>query len=315
MDLKQNIYNDLISDTLELENIKSKKDIFIENIPYVKKLLLSGLSTKKQIERYSEDVDTISRSCYEKYSKEFLNEVYEQGVIKSLFHRNIKTIAYYLTNEEKPKATILYNNLLKSGSLKLAKNKKDSSIDFKTFSKLLKEFLESKGHMDLISFDEEIKQISQIETKTNEVISIETIEVEEEKEVEIKLIDDTSKICDIEFLKKDFVEYENSYIDNNIKEKNVYYIQTKYIDKEYHFDKFKDVIKNNNIMENYSIVLHNNSIVDMKLYIYRYVNKELVLLKSVNAESSLFELDQLVRRARDNFFTKFESHMNYIVNA
>lgn len=313
MDLRQNIYNDLISDTFEHNTSKSKKDIFIENIPYVKKLLLSGLSTKKQIERYSDDIDEISRSCYEKYSKEFLNEIYEEGVIKSLFHRNIKTIAYYLTNEENPKSTKLYDNLLTSGSLKLAKNKKDSSLDYKTFSTLLKDFLEAKGHENLITFDEKIDYPYE-ENSSDIEVNIETIQ-EEDKEVDIQLIDDTSKRCEVSFLKSNFVEYDNSYIDNNIKEKNVYYIQTKYIDKEYHFEKFKDVIRKHKIVEDYSIVLHNNSIVDMKLYIYRYVNNDLVLIKSVNAESSIFELDQLVRRARDNFFTKFESHMNYIINA
>lgn len=317
MKLKKNLYNELISGVLNYEIEKSKKDIFIENLYYVQKLLLSGLSTSKQIEKYTNEIETISRSCYEKYCKEFLNEVYEKGIINSLFHRNIKAIAFYLTHNENPKSTKLYNTLLDNGSLKLAKNKKDSSLNYSTFSNLLKEFLKNKGHENIITFDDEKINNSNTQKIQEEIKEVKTeeIKIEETKEIEIELFDNTSKICNVEFLKTDFVEYENSYIDNNILEKNVYYIQTKYIDKEYHFEKFKEVIRNHNLIENYSIIMHNNSVMDMKLYIYRYINGELILLKSVNAEASVFELDQLIRRARDSFFKKFDSHMDYIINA
>lgn len=296
---QQDIYNDLVSDTFE-ETSKSKKDIFIENIAYVKKLLLSGLSTKKQIEKYSKKIEKISRSCYESYSKEFLNEIYEEGLKKSLFIRNIKKIAYYLTNEKNPKSSDLYKTLIDNGSLKLAKNKKDSSLDYENFSKLLKEFLHSKGYEEIITFDC-IK-----EKDTNKTI------IPKSKEVEIVFLDNSSKSYDIEFLKNNFIEYEDSYIDNNIKEKNAYYIQTQDVNKEYDFEKFKEVIANNEVIENYSIILHNNSVVDTKLYIYRYIDNNLVLLKSINAKSSLFELEELIRRARNNFFEKLKAHMHYI---
>ena len=68
---KKQIFNDLIS-CLDETNIKiSKKDLFLQNIEYVKKLLFSGLSTKRQVDKFCEEIDIISRSAYEKYCKEF----------------------------------------------------------------------------------------------------------------------------------------------------------------------------------------------------------------------------------------------------
>ncbi|NVJ53502.1 MAG: hypothetical protein HWD90_07385 [Campylobacteraceae bacterium] len=312
MNDKVKIFNDLISCLDEEKQQFTKKDTFAKNLDYVKKLLFSGLSTKKQIEEYSKEIQTISRSAYESYCKEYLKEEYEKGLLNTLLFRNIKTIAHYLTQEENPTSSKLYNKLLESGSIKQARNKKDSSIDYQTFITLLKKFLKERGYENIIEFDKEIVQVN-INKKESETSLVDN-SIEEETDIKLELVDGTLESCDKNFLKRNFIEFENSYIDNNIKEKNVYYIQARYIDKEYSFEKFKEIIKNNNILENYSIIIHNNSSIDTRLYIYRYIDNKLVVLKSLDAASCVFELDELIRRGRTNFFEKLEEHITYITS-
>ena len=312
MNDKEKIFNDLVSCLDTEHTLFSKKDRFLQNLNYVKKLLFSGLSTKKQIELYSKEIEEISRSAYENYCKKYLKEEYEKGLLNTLLFRNIKSIAHYLTQEEKPTSTKLYNILLESGSLKKARNKKDSSIDYKTFEELLKEFLKNKGYENIIEFDKKETQINI--DNTSKSTAVQNTHLEEEKEVKIELVDGTYKYYDKDLLKTEFIEFENSYIDNNIKETNVYYIQARYIDKEYSFEKFKEVIKTNNLIENYSIIVHNNSNVDTRLYIYRFIDNKLIMLKSLDAASCVFELDELIRRGRTNFFEKLNEHIHYITN-
>ncbi|RXK14177.1 hypothetical protein CP965_01645 [Halarcobacter mediterraneus] len=305
---KKEIFIDLIS-CLDETNIKiSKKDLFLQNIEYIKKLLFSGLSTKRQVDKFCEEIDIISRSAYEKYCKEFLKEEYEKGLLNTLFLRNLKTIAYFITEEKNPKASELYKKLLENGSLKQFRNKKDSSIDYSTFINLLKEFLKDKGYEELIEYD----NISNL-NEENETNNKTEIKIENPNKIKIDLVDDTSEYCNLEFLKTNFIEFENSYIDNNIKEKNVYYIQARYIDKEYSFENFKKIVLENSLIENYSIIIHNNSTIDTKLYIYRYINNGLILLKTLDALSCVFELEELIRRGRENFFYKFEKYLNRII--
>ncbi len=305
---KKQIFNDLIS-CLDETNIKiSKKDLFLQNIEYVKKLLFSGLSTKRQVDKFCEEIDIISRSAYEKYCKEFLKEEYEKGLLNTLFLRNLKTIAYFITEEKNPKTSELYKKLLENGSLKQFRNKKDSSIDYSTFINLLKEFLKDKGYEELIEYD----NISNIKEK-DENNNINRIKIEDSNEIKIDLVDNTIEYCNLDFLKTNFIEFENSYIDNNIKEKNVYYLQARYIDKEYNFENFRKIVLESNLIENYSIIIHNNSTIDTKLYIYRYINNELILIKTLDALSCVFELEDLIRRGRENFFNKFEKYLNKII--
>jgi len=306
MKSRKEIFNELISPLVEFKSVASKKDLFLQNIDYVKKLLQSGLSIQNQIENYNNEVEKISRSGYEKYCKEFLKEEYEQGLLNTLFFRNIKTIAYYLTNNENPKTSEIYTYLLNNGSLKKARNKKDSSLDYDTFLILLKEFLNNKGYKDIIEYDNLINLNSEnipTSTQINKLSS----------EIKIELIDNSFETFNIDYLKNNFIEYENSYIDNNIKEKNVYYIQSRYIDKEYDFDEFKNIIKKENLIEEYSIIIHNNSSIDTRLYIYRFIDNELILLKDLDALSCVFELDELIRRSRKNFFEKFGNYMDKLI--
>ncbi|RXJ89136.1 hypothetical protein CRV01_11000 [Arcobacter sp. CECT 8983] len=312
MNDKVKIFNDLISCLDEEKQQFTKKDTFAKNLDYVRKLLFSGLSTKKQIEEYSKQIQTISRSAYESYCKEYLKEEYEKGLLNTLLFRNIKTIAHYLTQEKNPTSSKLYNKLLESGSIKQARNKKDSSIDYQTFINLLKKFLKDKGYENIIEFDKQNLQINTYQ-KENDPLIVNS-NVEEETDIKLPLVDGTLESCDKNFLKTGFIEFENSYIDNNIKEKNVYYIQARYIDKEYSFEKFKNIIKNNNILENYSIIIHNNSSIDTRLYIYRFIDNKLVILKSLDAASCVFELDELIRRGRTNFFEKLDEHIGYITS-
>lgn len=301
---KEKIFNDLISNLGDEFIETSKKDKFLNNLDYVKKLLFSGLSTKKQIEIYSKDIDSISRSLYEKYCKEYLKEEYEQGLLNTLFYRNIKTVAYFLTQNEKPNPKELYNLLLENGSLKQARNKKNSSITYEIFVQLLKNFLKQKGYEDLINFNEynnETKEKSLDESK------------DENPKIKIEFYDNSFEYYEKSFLIKNFIEQENSYIDNNIKEKNCYYLQTRYIDKEYSFEVFKNIITSKNIIENYSIIIHNNSTVDNRLYIYRLIDEKLVLIKNLNASTSVFELDELIRRSQKNFFDFFDEYLSDIV--
>lgn len=301
MKTKEEIYKDLINNLNQKQANLSKKDIFLENLNYVKTLLQSGLSTKKQIEKYSIKVETISRSSYEKYCKEFLKYEYEKSILKSLFYRNIKAIAYYICHKQNPTSYDLYLSLLKKGSLKQAKNKKESSMQYEDFVLLLKEFLKNKGYENLIEFE------------SNKVPKISSTKKENKNtKIKVDFIDDSFEFYDEKFLKKDFIVHEDSYIDNNIKEKNVYYIQARYIDKEYSFENFKELIKNEDIIENYSIIIHNNASVDTRLYIYRFIDNNLLMLRSLDASSCVFELDELIRRARDNFFEKFDSYLNKI---
>ncbi|RXK07900.1 hypothetical protein [Halarcobacter bivalviorum] len=308
MSLKEKIFNDLISSSNLDEEIECKKDIFLNNLNQVKLLLKSGLSTKKQIERYSKDIDLISRSSYEKYCKEFLKKEYEEGLLFTLFFRNIKTIAFYISEEKNPSSKELYLKLLEAGSLKKARNDKNSSLDYPTFLNLLKNFLKEKNYEDIIFYDE-LEQID----KKRDIKEENIIKTEEKNEkIKIELVDNNIESCDLEFIKSNFIEYENSYIDNNIKEKNVYYIEARYIDKEYNFKKFKELILNEKYLEDYSIIIHNNSAIDTKLYIYRLIDNQLFLIKELDAISCVFELDELIRRGRKNFFEKFESHIEYL---
>lgn len=305
MKTKEEIFNELVSPVVEFKSITSKKDLFVQNIEYVKKLLQSGLSIKNQIENYNNEVEKISRSCYEKYCKEFLKEEYEQGLLYTLFFRNIKTIAYYLTNEKNPKASEIYTYLLNNGSLKKARNKKDSSLNYPTFMKLLKEFLNNKGYEDIIEFNliedsHKSKNITHSNNKKNVI----------DHKVKIELIDNSFEYLSIDFLQNNFIEHDNSYIDNNIKEKNVYYIQSRYVDKEYSFEKFKNIITQENVIEDYSIIIHNNSTIDTRLYIYRLIDNELILLKDLDALSCVFELDELIRRSRKSFFDRFKEYIH-----
>lgn len=315
MDKKLEIFNNLVSGLSNEKLELSKKDRFLDNLTYIKKLLNSGLSLSKQVEKYGNEIENISRSLYENYCKEFLIKEYEQGLLKTLFHRNIKKIAYYISHEENPNSKDLYFLLLNSGSLKQARNKKDSSLNYEIFTSLLKNFLKEKGYEHLVLFNDLENQIKNIQTKQNIEVSNSNIQVNELNEkIKIEFTDDSFQYYKKDFLRKEFLVYEDSYIDNNIKEKNVYYIQARYIDKEYSFEKFKDVIKNNNIIENYSIVVHNNSSIDTRLYIYRFIDNQLIMLKSLDASSCVFELDELIRRGRTNFSKKLSKYIEHITS-
>lgn len=315
MSNKLKIYNDLISGLNDEKSILSKKDCFLDNLNYVKELLNSGLSLNKQIEKYSNNIEKISRSLYENYCKEFLKKEYEQGLLKSLFHRNIKKIAYYISQEENPNSKDLYLLLLNSGSLKQARNKKDSSVGYDVFTSLLKNFLIEKGYEHLVLFNDLDNEIKTIQTKQDIEVSSDNVHTNKLNEkIKIEFTDNSFEYYKKDFLKKEFLVYEDSYIDNNIKEKNVYYIQARYIDKEYSFEKFKDVIKNNKVLENYSIIVHNNSSVDTRLYIYRFIDNQLIMLKSLDASSCVFELEELIRRGRANFFKKLSEYLEHITS-
>lgn len=125
-----------------IEKSKNKKQLFLGNINFAKKLLKEGISIKEQSKKFSHKIEKINESTYAKYSREFLPDEYRQSTCKVTFQRNLLLIREYIINNTKLKIkkSELYNYLLlEKKTLQTVAFDKKSNLTYLEFKRELEE--------------------------------------------------------------------------------------------------------------------------------------------------------------------------------
>ncbi|RXJ83892.1 hypothetical protein CRU93_13320 [Arcobacter sp. CECT 8985] len=208
-------------------------------------------------------------------------------------------ILQLILNENFNDSDKIYNYLLSNGSLKKVKNDNNSTISYDDFCLKLKEFSNSKN-LDINIINNNEKNENEIDIK-KEIQDSEIVEIiDNNKRIDIELIDGTKETHNLSFLKNYYLVEEFSGRKFDFIEKNLFMIPHSNEGKIYNFGNIKKLLKKSKLMPDYSLVLHDNSNDDSKIYIYRYINKELYFLDSF---SSLLIVDilDLINNSIKNF--------------
>lgn len=299
----------------EIEFLKQKHKVLLQNKDKIKTYLKGNPSLKEQIKRIKQELNVdISVFTYRNFLLKYFSKSYNEHNINKVFLNNQYTILQLILNEEFETSKKIYNYLLSRGSLKKVKNDEKSVITYTEFSKKLKEFISKKNLNNEIIISEEEKE-DEVDIK-KDIQDSEIVEIiDNSKRIDIELIDGSYETHNLSFLRNYYLVEEFSGKKFDFIEKNLYMIPNSHEGKKFNFIPIKKLLKETKLLPEYSLVLHDNSNDDSKIYIYRYINNELVFLDSF---SSLLIVDilELINQALKRFLNLyeiyFEKENNYI---
>ncbi len=252
--------------------------------------LKSNNSLKQQVTKIKKELDIdISVFTYRNFLLKYFKKAYEEHNINKVFLNSQYTILRLILNEGFDDSKKIYNFLLNNGSLKIVKNDENSVIKYIDFYKKLEEFISTKN-LSLKIIPEDEDNLNEVDIK-NEIHDSEIVEIiDNTKRIDIELIDGSTETHNISFLKNYYIVEEFSGKKFDFVEKNLYLVPNTNEGKVFDFAMIKELIKDVKLMPEYSLVLYDNSNIDAKIYIYRYINGDLVFLDSF---SSLLIVDIL----------------------
>ncbi|AXX92582.1 hypothetical protein CPU12_01810 [Malaciobacter molluscorum LMG 25693] len=288
----KNEYFDL-SDYLEENEItflKQKHKILLLNKEKIKHFLQSNASLKEQIMQLKKDLEIdISVFTYRNFLLKYFKKSYNFHNINKVFLNSKHTILELILNENFTDSEKIYNYLLDNGSLKKVKNDDTSSISYNEFCEKLEDYINIKN-LDIKVIRKSENSIDEIDIK-KEIQDTEIAEIiDNNKRIDIELIDGSYETHNLSFLKNYYLVEEFSGRKFDFVEKNLFMIPATNEGKIYNFTNIKKLLKHSRLIPEYSLVLHDNSNIDSKIYIYRYINGELMFLDSF---SSLLIVDIL----------------------
>ncbi|AXX87304.1 hypothetical protein AMRN_1570 [Malaciobacter marinus] len=304
--MEKEIYN--LCDFLNQEEIDFLKDrdrILLTNKDKITMYLKSNNSLKQQVTKIKKELDIdISVFTYRNFLLKYFKKAYEEHNINKVFLNSQYTILRLILNEGFDDSKKIYNFLLNNGSLKIVKNDENSVIKYIDFYKKLEEFISTKK-LSLKIIPEDEDNLNEVDIK-NEIHDSEIVEIiDNTKRIDIELIDGSTETHNISFLKNYYIVEEFSGKKFDFVEKNLYLVPNTNEGKVFDFAMIKELIKDVKLMPEYSLVLYDNSNIDAKIYIYRYINGDLVFLDSF---SSLLIVDilDLINLALKKFLTLYK---------
>ncbi|PHO10996.1 hypothetical protein CPG37_00690 [Malaciobacter canalis] len=304
--MEKEIYN--LCDFLNQEEIDFLKDrdrILLTNKDKIMMYLKSNNSLKQQVTKIKKELDIdISVFTYRNFLLKYFKKAYEEHNINKVFLNSQYTILRLILNEGFDDSKKIYNFLLNNGSLKIVKNDENSVIKYIDFYKKLEDFISTKN-LSLKIIPEDEDNLNEVDIK-NEIHDSEIVEIiDNTKRIDIELIDGSTETHNISFLKNYYIVEEFSGKKFDFIEKNLYLIPNTNEGKIFDFTMIKELIKDVRLMPEYSLVLYDNSNIDAKIYIYRYINGDLVFLDSF---SSLLIVDilDLINLALKKFLTLYK---------
>ncbi len=304
--MEKEIYN--LCDFLNQEEIDFLKDrdrILLTNKDKITMYLKSNNSLKQQVTKIKKELDIdISVFTYRNFLLKYFKKAYEEHNINKVFLNSQYTILSLILNEGFDDSKKIYNFLLNNGSLKIVKNDENSVIKYIDFYKKLEEFISTKN-LSLKIIPEDEDNLNEVDIK-NEIHDSEIVEIiDNTKRIDIELIDGSTETHNISFLKNYYIVEEFSGKKFDFVEKNLYLVPNTNEGKVFDFAMIKELIKDVKLMPEYSLVLYDNSNIDAKIYIYRYINGDLVFLDSF---SSLLIVDilDLINLALKKFLTLYK---------
>ncbi|SKB53108.1 hypothetical protein [Malaciobacter marinus] len=304
--MEKEIYNlcDFLNQD-EIDFLKDRDRILLTNKDKITMYLKSNNSLKQQVTKIKKEFDIdISVFTYRNFLLKYFKKAYEEHNINKVFLNSQYTILRLILNEGFDDSKKIYNFLLNNGSLKVVKNDENSVIKYIDFYKKLEDFVSTKN-LSLKIIPEDEDSSNEIDIK-NEIHDSEIVEIiDNTKRIDIELIDGSTETHNISFLKNYYIVEEFSGKKFDFIEKNLYLIPNTNEGKIFDFAMIKELIKDVRLMPEYSLVLYDNSNIDAKIYIYRYINGDLVFLDSF---SSLLIVDilDLINLALKKFLTLYK---------
>ncbi len=248
----------------------------------------------------------ISVFTYRNFLLKYFKKSYEEHNINKVFINVKHTILQLILNESFNDSKKIYNFLLNEGSLKVVKNDNNSVISYTDFCKKLEEFISSRNlFVNIIKENKQEELDIKNNIQDNELVEL----IDNTKRIDIELIDGSFETHNISFLKNYYLVEEFSGKKFDFIEKNLYLIPSFDEGKVFDFKMIKELIKNTKLMPEYSLVLHDNSNIDAKIYIYRYINGDLVFLDSFSSILIVDILD-LINLALKKFLTLYKIYFD-----
>ena len=300
------LYNNLISSLGRSKPIadKTKKKIFIDNLEFIKNLLGGDKSISSQRKEYIEKFGNISLPVYISYCREYLHNEYEDCLMRNTIRNNMSHLAFYLASSDsgEKKSSVIYNYMLDNGWLNTS-TKGSLVVSYEFFKSWVEDSFAKYGFSDIIELDNPndigiymVKK--EIKSKLNEAVSDElsvdnddaiadnktanAIDKKNSREkkrgIKIKLEDGSCGEYGEVFLRNYYIEREHSRIKHDIIEANSYYISNVFQNKIYNFELIKKRLESEQLLENYSLIIHDDGINSGNHYLYRYIGKEFVLI-------------------------------------
>ncbi len=292
----------------EISFLKNRDRVLLSNKDKILFYLQSNSSLKEQILKIKNDFDIdISVFTYRNFLLKYFKKSYENHNVNKVFINSQHTILQLILNEGFNDSKKIYNFLLNEGSLKVVKNDSNSVISYSNFCKKLEHFSNSKNLNIKIIQEKNSKEEVTIENSIQDAEVAELLE--NTKRIDIELIDGGVETHKISFLKNYYLVEEFGGKKFNFTEKNLYLIPNYDEGKIFDFMMIKELIKEVRLMPEYSLVLHDNSNIDAKIYIYRYMNGNLVFLDSF---SSLLIVDilDLINLALKKFLDLYKIYLD-----
>ncbi len=297
----------------EINFLKNRDKILLLNMDKILVYLQSNSSLKEQTLMIKNDFNIeISVFTYRNFLLKYFKKSYENHNINKVFINSKHTILKLILNEGFNDSRKIYNFLLNEGSLKVVKNDSNSVISYTSFCNKLEEFTNSKN-LAIKIVEENNKEELEIKNNIHDSEIVELID--NTTRIDIELIDGSFETYNINFLKNYYLVEEFSGKKFDFIEKNLYLIPSFDEGKFFDFKMIKKLIKNTKLMPEYSLVLHDNSNIDAKVYIYRYINGDLIFIDSFSSILTINILDLInlaLKRFLNLFKIYFEKENKYI---
>lgn len=295
--MNNNLYNlaDFL-DQIEIDSLKNKYSVLLENKEKIKKFLTTNYSLKQQIDEIKNEFDLeLSIFSYRNFLLKYFKESYEEHNINKVFLNCKVVILDLILNKNYNSSMEIYKYLLEKGMLKKVKNDDTSIITYDEFILKLEEYITIKNlsvKIDTIKdeskIDEIVEEIKEENIKEKQKTHQE--EIDYDLKVDIELTDGTLDPYNLGFLTYSYIFKKHSKKKYDFDEKNYFVIPPQYNNMNFDFQKIKKIIIENNLVKNYSLIFHDNKINDGFLYIYRIINNKFHLLEKIaSRESSEFE--------------------------
>ncbi|AXH15226.1 hypothetical protein CRU99_03840 [Malaciobacter mytili] len=291
----------------EISFLKTKDRILLSNSNKILSYLQSNSSLKEQTLMIKNDLNIeISVFTYRNFLLKYFKKSYEEHNINKVFINSKHIILQLILNENFNDSKKIYNFLLNEGSLKIVKNDNNSVISYINFCRKLEEFVNSKNLLVNIIEENTQEELNiQNNIQDSEIVEI----LDNTKRIDIELIDGSFETHNISFLKNYYLVEEFSGKKFDFIEKNLYLIPSFDEGKVFDFKMIKKLIKDTKLMPEYSLVLHDNSNTDAKIYIYRYINGDLIFLDSFSSILIVDILD-LINLALKKFLNLYKIYFD-----
>lgn len=282
---------------------KTKEKVFLDHIDAVITLLEGDTNMVEQAKSLSNTAkETISKSSYIAYCKKYIPDVYNEYIINISFNFNADWIIINLEKNKGISSFQLYKILLKDKRLLIRNAKNRDSLSYEIFLLKLKEFLknipysiktyEKPEDMGKLEESPRAKRKTVGNTKSNIVESTAVLDSpnKEKGSSFVELLDGTINKYSNKYLKIAYIVKDGMPHDFCFNEKNRLCTHRHKQKIDYNWEDIKaNILKSDSLPDN-TLIFFNNAREDNKIYIYRYMKKEVIFIEEM---SSLYYTDNL----------------------